>query len=74
MVVAEDVETTVVRSATTDAAGHYEFLTLAVGAYEMTVTKDGFQTLVQGGIDLVVGQKAEVDFKLHVGGVSEGSR
>ncbi len=71
MVAAKDVETTVVRSTTTDGTGHYELLALAVGGYEVTVTKDGFQTLVQGGIDLVVGQQAQVDFKLQVGGVSQ---
>jgi hypothetical protein len=70
-VAARDVETTVVRSTTTDGTGHYQLLALAVGAYEVTVTKNGFQTLVQGGIDLVVGQHAQVDFKLQVGGVSQ---
>ena len=71
MVAAKDVETTVVRSATTDAAGHYQLLALPVGTYEVTVTKGGFQTLVQGGINLVVGQQAQVNFKFQIGGVSQ---
>jgi hypothetical protein len=42
-----------------------------VGGYEVTVSKDGFQTLVEGGISLAVGQQAEVDVALKVGAVTE---
>ena len=71
MVSAKDIETETVRSAMTDGAGHYELSALEVGGYEVTVSKDGFQTLVQSGITLVVGQQAEVDFALKVGAVTE---
>lgn len=71
MVAAKDVETAVVRSTTTNSAGQYQLAALQVGAYEVTVSKDGFQTLVQGGIVLVVGQQAVVDFALKVGAVSQ---
>jgi Carboxypeptidase regulatory-like domain/TonB-dependent Receptor Plug Domain len=66
-----DVETDVARTAMTDPGGRYEFFALPVGAYEVTATKDGFQTLVRGGIELVVGQQAQVDLKLAVGAVSQ---
>jgi len=37
----------------------------------VTVAKDGFQTTVRGGIHLVVGQAATLDFTLQVGAVAE---
>src|SRR5271154_5047292 len=43
MVTAKDVETSAARTTVTDAAGRYELLELAVGEYEVTVTKDAFQ-------------------------------
>ena len=71
MVSAKDVETGLMRSTTTNSFGRYELPDLEVGAYEVTVSKDGFQTLVRGGIVLVVGQQAEIDFALKVGAVTE---
>ncbi|MGO9641688.1 MAG: carboxypeptidase regulatory-like domain-containing protein [Candidatus Acidiferrales bacterium] len=70
-VTAKDLETAAIRNTATDAAGRYELLELAVGAYEVTVTKDGFETIVHGGIHLVVGQEARVDFMLRVGEVKQ---
>jgi hypothetical protein len=70
-VTAKDVETSAIRDTKTDAAGRYELLELAVGGYEVTVAKDGFQTIVRGGIHLVVGQEASVDFTLQVGEVRQ---
>src|SRR5580700_1349331 len=52
MVSAKDVETEIVRTTRTDSAGRYGLADLEVGAYEVTVSKDGFETLVQGGIIL----------------------
>jgi len=70
-VTAKSLETGAVRSTTTDAAGRYRLLALAVGAYEVTAGKDGFQTTVRGGIHLVLGQQANLDFSLQVGAVTE---
>src|SRR5580704_15738556 len=70
-VTAKNLETAGVRTTATDAAGRYRLLELAVGAYEVTVAKDGFQTTVRGGIHLVVGQHANLDFSLQVGAVTE---
>src|SRR5277367_6259196 len=70
-VTARDVETGAERAATTDAGGHYQVLALAVGQYEVQVNKDGFQGVVRGGIHLVVGQQAIVDFVLQVGQVQQ---
>ena len=68
-VTAKDLETAAVRVTTTDSAGRYRLFELAVGAYEVTVAKDGFQTAVRDGIHLVVAQHASLDFSLKVGAV-----
>ena len=70
-VVAKDVETGAVRNSTTDEAGRYQLLALAVGEYEVSVTKPGFQVAIRGGIHLVVGQEASLDVRLKVGEVKE---
>ena len=70
-IVAKNVETGEARSTVTDDAGHYWVPSLAVGEYEVHVTKQGFQEQVRGGIHLVVGQEASVDMALKLGQVSE---
>jgi len=70
-VTAKDVETGAVRNSTTDEAGRYQLLALAVGEYEVSVTKPGFRVAIRGGIHLAVGQEAIVDLRLLVGGVKE---
>ena len=46
-VTAKNVETGETRSTVTDAAGHYWVPSLAVGEYEVRVTKQGFQEQVR---------------------------
>jgi carboxypeptidase family protein len=70
-VTAKNLETSAVRSTVTDDAGRYQVLSLAVGQYEVRVTKSGFQEEIRSGIHLVVGQEASVDLKLHVGEVQQ---
>src|ERR1700720_4000817 len=68
-VTAKNTETGAVRSASTDDAGWYQVVWLAVGQYEVAVTKPGFQQAIRSGIRLVVGQEAGVDLKLQVSAV-----
>jgi len=70
-VAAKNVETGETRGTVTDAVGHYWVPSLAVGEYEVHVTKQGFQEQVRGGIHLVVGQEASVDVTLKLGQVTE---
>ena len=70
-VAAKSVETGAIRNSTTDEAGRFQLLALAVGEYEVSVTKRGFQVAIRGGIHLVVGQEASVDVRLLVGEVKE---
>src|SRR5258708_2781054 len=68
-VTTKNTETGAAGSAITDDAGRYQFVWLAVGQYEVAVTKPGFQEAIRGGIRLVVGQEASVDLKLEVSAV-----
>lgn len=68
-VTVNNIETGALRSATTDDAGRYQIILLAVGEYEVTIAKRGFQEAVRSGIRLVLGQDAIVDFSLQVSAV-----
>jgi len=68
-VTANNVETGATRGTITDEAGRFIVLSLTIGEYEIKVAKQGFQDALRGGIHLVVGQEASVDFKLDVSGV-----
>jgi len=70
-VMAKNVETGETRSTVTDDLGHYWVPSLAVGEYEVHITKQGFQEQVRGGIHLVVGQEASVDMALKLGQVTD---
>src|SRR5713226_8875839 len=68
-VTAKNTETGAERSSATDGAGRYQIVWLAVGQYQVTVTKTDFQEAIRSGIRLVVGQEAGVDLKLQVSAV-----
>jgi hypothetical protein len=70
-VTARNLDTEVSRAVSTDQSGRYRFSALAVGPYEISVTKPGFAVAIRSGIRLVVGQDATVDLSLRVGQVSE---
>jgi carboxypeptidase family protein len=65
-VTAKNTETGAERSSVTDDAGRYQFVSLPVGQYEVTVAKTGFQEAIRSGIRLVIGQEASVDLQLQV--------
>ena len=50
----------------TDVSGHYQFLTLPVGTYDMTVTKFGFVPGAASGIVVTAGGTTTQDFVLDV--------
>jgi hypothetical protein len=55
------------REATTGEAGVYSITALPVGAYDLTITHEGFRTFEQKGIRLLVGQTRTIDAQLQVG-------
>ncbi|HZC66173.1 MAG TPA: carboxypeptidase-like regulatory domain-containing protein, partial [Candidatus Dormibacteraeota bacterium] len=62
----KNVETGALRSTTTDDAGRYLVLSLALGDYEIRASKTGFQEAVRTGVHLIVGEEASVDLRLQV--------
>src|SRR5277367_670858 len=70
-VVINNLETGTERTLLTDASGRYNASALPVGHYEISASKAGFQTDLRSSLNLVVGQREEVDFKLQVSGVHQ---
>ena len=68
-VTVRNMETDVLRNATSEADGSYLFLALPVGPYEVKVSKSGFQDSTRGGIQLNVNQEVNVDVRLQVSAV-----
>jgi carboxypeptidase family protein len=58
-------------TATANSSGDYLFSALPVGAYDMTVTAQGFKKYQASGIKLDVGQKARNDVQMQVGAAQE---
>ena len=71
VVQAKSLDTGAVHEATTDQSGHYQLVAMAVGRYEIQVTKEGFSAAIRTGVRLVIGQEANIDVSLHVGQVSQ---
>ena len=68
---AHSPQTGLERATTTAETGNYTLPLLPLGAWEVTVEKDGFKKSVQTGITLQIDQRARVDFQLQVGTASE---
>ncbi len=62
----KNLETNQSRTVTTDEDGRYIFLQLSPGDYTMTVSHQGFATVVQEGLTLTVGQAAALNLQLKV--------
>src|ERR1700681_2731686 len=67
----KNAEIGAVRAVVTDNAGRYDAPSLAVGKYEVSAEQAGFRTEVKTGITLAIGQRAEVNLMLAVGGVQQ---
>src|SRR5262245_47354710 len=48
------------RSFVTDASGAFRFLELAPGPYKLTITLDGFRTVVRDGLIVQVGKNIDL--------------
>ncbi|MGH7869684.1 MAG: carboxypeptidase regulatory-like domain-containing protein, partial [Candidatus Dormibacteraceae bacterium] len=55
----------------TDPSGNYTFVQLKPSHYNLTVSKQGFETSAISDIELLVGQRPRVDVALQVGTVSQ---
>jgi len=56
------------RNAVSGDTGHFRFPALPVGAYEVRAELAGFRPVVQTGIQVVVGETADIPLTLQVGG------
>jgi hypothetical protein len=70
-VVIQNLDTDAKRTALTAEGGLYTIPFLAPGSYRLTVTAEGFQTMVREGIRLEVNQNARLDLTLVLGSVQE---
>ena len=70
-VTATNEDTGVTQAATTDSQGRYRIAQMPVGRYSVQASKEGFQTLVQKGIVLTVGDERVADFALAIGQASQ---
>ncbi|MFY9805499.1 MAG: carboxypeptidase regulatory-like domain-containing protein [Candidatus Acidiferrales bacterium] len=68
---AKNLDTGAERETATDAGGHYQFLTIPLGAYEVSASKQGFAQAVRTGINVVVNENGNVDLSLKIGSVNQ---
>lgn len=68
-VIARNVGTNIEHAAVTNGEGSYVIPSAGIGNYVVSAEKQGFRREVRSGIELVVDQRARVDFELLVGQV-----
>jgi len=66
-----NIRTQIVNTTTTDASGFYQVLSLPIGAYQVTVEKEGFRKEVFENQTLQISQSLRVDAKLTIGQKTE---
>jgi len=66
-----NVATGVDRQVTTNEAGYYTVPLLPPGQYRVVVQQQGFRPITRSGITLEVDQRAELNFTLEVGALTE---
>ncbi|HEV8169738.1 MAG TPA: carboxypeptidase-like regulatory domain-containing protein, partial [Pyrinomonadaceae bacterium] len=63
----KNVETGIVSNTTTSEDGTYSFALLPPGKYQLTVTKENFNTAVRDGIQVRVADRLTLDVQLEIG-------
>ncbi|HXJ42625.1 MAG TPA: carboxypeptidase-like regulatory domain-containing protein, partial [Bryobacteraceae bacterium] len=70
-VTATNASTNISISAVTDSQGFYRIDRLVLGTYTLSVTKTGFQAVMDQGIHMSSAQTVRTDFKLQVGSIAQ---
>src|SRR5215204_6186507 len=65
------VDTNVSNTAVTNDSGAYTFLYLTPGPYRVSAELQGFKKVQRDNVEVRVGDRLEIDFKLEVGGITE---
>ena len=67
----KNLGTGLIREATSNADGFYTAPNLLPGSYEVTITANGFATLIQKNVTLTVGAEQPLNVSLKVGNLSQ---
>ncbi len=70
-VTATNIETNVATTAKTNDSGVYTFPFLSLGHYNVTASAPGFKQELRSNIDLRVGDRLKIDFRMELGAVNE---
>ncbi|MBA2733210.1 MAG: carboxypeptidase regulatory-like domain-containing protein, partial [Acidobacteria bacterium] len=70
-VTARNLATNLSRTATTNDEGFYQIVSLPPGDYEVTVEAPNFKKAVLTDVKLTVGQRADIDVPLEIGGIDQ---
>ncbi|MEP6714935.1 MAG: carboxypeptidase regulatory-like domain-containing protein [Terriglobia bacterium] len=67
----KSLETSAVRTAVTNDSGSYQISSLPLGPQQLEAKKTGFRGVIRTGINLNVGQEAEVNLQLDLGEIAQ---
>ena len=70
-VVIKNLDTNFTKTATTGSDGRFQFLLLPSGRYTVTISKQGFATIVQENVNLTVGQAISLPVSMKISAVQE---
>src|SRR5205823_11417500 len=68
---AKNLDTNFTQTDTTNTDGHFAFLSLAPGRYTLTISKQGFATVLQQNVNLTVGETINIPVTLKVSAVAQ---
>jgi hypothetical protein len=68
---AKNLDTNYIRTESTNADGHFQFLNLVPGRYTLTISKSGFATIIQQNVNLTVGQVLSIPVTVRVSSVAQ---
>ena len=68
---AKNLDTNYLRIESTNNDGHFALLSLAPGRYTLTITKQGFATVLQENVNLTVGQVLTIPVTLKISAVAQ---
>src|SRR6185295_13884747 len=67
----KDIETNDIRRAETQTSGIYTFPNLHFGTYELTVAKQGFESVVYSSVQVQTGRLTSIAATLKIGGTTQ---